>query len=61
MGWVLEGWVIYGWAVCSRLYVLQGVLAQQQWRIAELLHALHTYLLAYLPHPYKNVRDRIGR
>ncbi|XP_013404552.1 proteasome activator complex subunit 4 [Lingula anatina] len=44
----------------SRLYVLQGALAQQEWRVAELLHRLINYLIPHLKHPYKNVRDRIG-
>jgi len=44
----------------SRLYLLQGLLAQQEWRVPELLHRLYAYLLTHLSHPYKNVRDRIG-
>ena len=45
----------------SRLYVLQGALAQQEWRVAEPLHQLFKYLSPHLTHPYKNVRDRLGR
>ena len=45
----------------SRLYLLQGAVAQQEWRVAELLHRLQTYLTSHLQHPYKNIRDRIGR
>jgi len=45
----------------SRLYFLQGVIAQQEWRVPDLLHRLYDYLLTHLDHPYKNVRDRIGR
>lgn len=45
----------------SRMYLLQGVLAQQEWRVNELLHRLHGYLMEHLRYPYKNVRDRIGR
>nr|XP_019938778.1 PREDICTED: proteasome activator complex subunit 4B-like [Paralichthys olivaceus] len=44
----------------SLLYVLQGGLAQQQWRVAELLHRLLAYLEPKLTQVYKNVRERIG-
>uniref|UniRef100_A0A8C4HVE7 Proteasome activator complex subunit 4 n=1 Tax=Dicentrarchus labrax TaxID=13489 RepID=A0A8C4HVE7_DICLA len=44
----------------SLLYVLQGGLAQQQWRVSELLHRLLAYLEPKLTHVYKNVRERIG-
>ncbi|XP_077359602.1 proteasome activator complex subunit 4B-like [Festucalex cinctus] len=44
----------------SLLYVLQGGLAQQQWRVSELLHRLLTSLEPKLTHVYKNVRERIG-
>ncbi|KAM4624596.1 proteasome activator complex subunit 4B [Polymixia lowei] len=44
----------------SLLYVLQGGLAQQQWRVSELLHRLLDYLEPKLTHVYKNVRERIG-
>ncbi|KAK7140459.1 hypothetical protein R3I94_012924 [Phoxinus phoxinus] len=43
-----------------RLYVLQGGLAQQQWRVPELLHRLLQYLEPKLTQVYKNVRERIG-
>ena len=46
---------------CSRLYMVQGALAQQEWRVAELLDRLESYLMSHLHHPYKNIRDRIGR
>lgn len=46
---------------CSRLYVLQGGLAQQEWRVPELLHRLLKYLEPELTQVYKNVRERIGR
>ncbi|XP_062859085.1 proteasome activator complex subunit 4B isoform X2 [Trichomycterus rosablanca] len=42
------------------LYVLQGGLAQQEWRVAELLHRLLSYLEPKLTQVYKNVRERIG-
>jgi len=45
----------------SLLYVLQGGLAQQQWRVSELLHRLLAYLEPKLTQVYKNVRERIGR
>lgn len=45
----------------SRLYVLQGGLAQQEWRVSELLHRLLQYLEPKLTQVYKNVRERIGR
>ena len=44
----------------SRLYALQGGIAQQQWRIGELCHRLVEFLRPFLTHPYKNVRDRLG-
>ncbi|KAM9336338.1 proteasome activator complex subunit 4B-like [Symphorus nematophorus] len=44
----------------SLLYVLQGGLAQQQWRVSELLHRLLEYLEPKLTQVYKNVRERIG-
>ena len=44
----------------SRLYMLQGGIAQQEWRVAELLHRLVDFMRPYLSHPYQNVRDRIG-
>uniref|UniRef100_A0A8B9PYW3 Proteasome activator subunit 4 n=1 Tax=Apteryx owenii TaxID=8824 RepID=A0A8B9PYW3_APTOW len=44
-----------------RLYVLQGGLAQQEWRVPELLHRLLKYLEPKLTQVYKNVRERIGR
>uniref|UniRef100_A0AAQ5YXD1 Proteasome activator Blm10 mid region domain-containing protein n=1 Tax=Amphiprion ocellaris TaxID=80972 RepID=A0AAQ5YXD1_AMPOC len=44
----------------SLLYVLQGGLAQQQWRVSELLHRLLAYLEPKLTQVYKNVRERIG-
>ncbi|XP_046884684.1 proteasome activator complex subunit 4A isoform X1 [Hypomesus transpacificus] len=43
-----------------RLYVLQGGLAQQEWRVPELLHRLLAYLEPKLTQVYKNVRERIG-
>ncbi|KAJ7987499.1 hypothetical protein DPEC_G00327130 [Dallia pectoralis] len=43
-----------------RLYVLQGGLAQQEWRVPELLHRLLEYLEPKLTQVYKNVRERIG-
>ncbi|MBN3306472.1 PSME4 protein, partial [Amia calva] len=43
-----------------RLYVLQGGLAQQEWRVPELLHRLLCYLEPKLTQVYKNVRERIG-
>ena len=44
----------------SRLYALQGGMAQQEWRIGELCHRLNDFLKPYLTHPFKNVRDRLG-
>uniref|UniRef100_A0A8C1B7R2 Proteasome activator subunit 4 n=1 Tax=Cyprinus carpio carpio TaxID=630221 RepID=A0A8C1B7R2_CYPCA len=43
-----------------RLYVLQGGLAQQEWRVPELLHRLLQYLEPKLTQVYKNVRERMG-
>jgi proteasome activator subunit 4 len=44
----------------SRLYMLQGVVAQQRWRVGELLHRLLAFLKPFLNHPYHNVRSRLG-
>lgn len=44
----------------SRLYVLQGAMAQQEWRIGSLLHRLDHFLKPFLTHPYQNVRERLG-
>eukprot|EP00094_Tigriopus_californicus_P000230 TCALIF_00223-PA protein Name:"Similar to psme4 Proteasome activator complex subunit 4 (Xenopus laevis)" AED:0.06 eAED:0.06 QI:66/0.84/0.71/1/0.84/0.85/14/306/1826 len=44
----------------SRLYAVQGSLAQQEWRAGELLHRLLAFLKPFLTHPYQNVRERIG-
>lgn len=44
----------------SRLYAVQGGLAQQEWRAGELLNRLLNFLKPYLRHPFQNVRDRIG-
>ena len=45
---------------CSRLYMVQGVVAQQRWRVGELLQRLLTFLRPLLDHPYHNVRSRLG-
>ncbi|XP_070577632.1 proteasome activator complex subunit 4-like isoform X2 [Ptychodera flava] len=44
----------------SRLFVLQGGLAQQEWRVDDILHRLLKCIEPHLSHSYKNVRDRIG-
>jgi len=44
----------------SRLYMLQGVVAQQRWRVGELLHRMLVFLRPFLNHPYHNVRSRLG-
>lgn len=44
----------------SRLYVLLGGLAQQEWRVCELLHQQLEYLKPRLMHSYQNVRDKMG-
>ena len=45
----------------SQLYLLQGAVEQQEWRVPALHHALLNQLKPYLNHSYKLVRDRIGR
>ena len=47
--------------VCSRLYLLQSLLAQQEWRVPGLQNRILEYLKPLLNHPFKNVRERIGR
>ncbi|XP_031567414.1 proteasome activator complex subunit 4-like [Actinia tenebrosa] len=47
-------------ADASRLYLIQGALCQQEWRVAELLHKLLSIIKSRLGHSYKNVRDRSG-
>jgi len=44
----------------SRLYMLQGGISQQEWRVSELLSRLLDVLRPYLNHPYQNMRDRLG-
>ncbi|XP_077865747.1 proteasome activator complex subunit 4-like [Saccoglossus kowalevskii] len=44
----------------SLLFILQGGLAQQEWRVDDLLHRLLSCVEPHLMHSYKNVRDRIG-
>ncbi|XP_072167902.1 proteasome activator complex subunit 4-like [Diadema setosum] len=44
----------------SRLFVLQGGLFQQEWRVPGLLHRLLGDISKHLTHSYKNVRDKIG-
>ncbi|XP_032233646.1 proteasome activator complex subunit 4 isoform X2 [Nematostella vectensis] len=44
----------------TRLYLIQGALCQQEWRVAELLHKLLMRIEPRLGHTYKNVRDRSG-
>ena len=43
------------------LYLLQRVLSQQEWRAPVLHHRLLEHLEPQLSHPYKLVRDRLGR
>lgn len=47
-------------SLCSRLYLLQLALAQQEWRVPGLLHQLIDYLKSHLSHSFKNVRDSVG-
>lgn len=66
LGWLEKGETVWYDCKClvlisSRLYVLQGGLAQQEWRVPELLHRLLKYLEPKLTQVYKNVRERIGR
>ncbi len=45
---------------CSRLYALQGALAQQEWRIPPLMDRILKDLKPFLTHSFMNVRNRIG-
>ena len=47
--------------VCSRLLMLQQGLVQQEWRVPQMLQRILEDLLPHLDHPYKAVRDRLGR
>ena len=47
-------------ADCSRMYALQGALAQQEWRVPTLMSQLLTFMRPFLTHPYQNVRQRMG-
>jgi len=40
--------------------MLQGGIAQQEWRVAQLLSRLLKLLMPYLNHPYQSMRDRLG-
>ena len=44
----------------SRLYVLQGGIHQQEWRVPRLLQMVLDHVEPMLGHPYKNIRNRIG-
>ena len=44
----------------SKLYVLQGGLHQQEWRIPELLETILNHVEPLLGHPFKNIRNRVG-
>ena len=45
---------------CSRLYALQGALAQQEWRIPEVMRKILDDLKPELTHSFMSVRDRLG-
>ena len=45
----------------SRLSLIQAMLNQQQWRVPSLLRNMSDYLSTQLDHPFKNVREKIGR
>nr|CAB3265251.1 proteasome activator complex subunit 4B [Phallusia mammillata] len=44
----------------SKLYVLQGGIHQQEWRVPELMHRILKLVECRLGHPYKNIRNRVG-
>ena len=44
----------------SKLYVLQGGIHQQEWRVPQLLNNILNYIEPRLGHPYKNIRNRYG-
>ena len=44
----------------SRLYMVQGLVAEQRWRVGQLLQRLLDLILPYLDHPFHNVRARLG-
>uniref|UniRef100_H2Z3X1 Proteasome activator complex subunit 4 C-terminal domain-containing protein n=1 Tax=Ciona savignyi TaxID=51511 RepID=H2Z3X1_CIOSA len=44
----------------SKLYVLQGGIHQQEWRVPKLLNKILTLVEPMVGHPYKSLRNRIG-
>lgn len=44
----------------NRLYLIQGVVAQQEWRVSQILQQLLHTLVPYLDHPYQSMRSRMG-
>ena len=47
--------------VFSRLSIIQATIAQQQWRVPHLLKEFAQFLFTHLDHPFKTVREKIGR
>lgn len=47
---------LYSW-----LYLLLGLIAQQEWRVCELLNRILHYIEPRLSHSYQNVREKMGR
>ncbi|XP_002119300.2 proteasome activator complex subunit 4 [Ciona intestinalis] len=44
----------------SKLYVLQGGIHQQEWRVPQLLQKILSLVEPMIGHPYKSLRNRIG-
>lgn len=44
----------------SWLYLLTGLIAQQEWRVSELLNRTLSYIEPRLNHSYQNVREKMG-
>ncbi|KAF0299400.1 Proteasome activator complex subunit 4A [Amphibalanus amphitrite] len=43
-----------------RLFLLQNVVGEMEWRGAELLHRVKDMVMPQLDHPYQNIRSRVG-
>ncbi|CAG0897570.1 unnamed protein product, partial [Darwinula stevensoni] len=45
----------------SRIYMMQGAICPQEWKVAELQHRFLKYVTPYLDHQFQSLRERLGR